>query len=77
MLSSRLNSLGTHFDEIAVGSLINVTIQEGKTAYFDCKINLLQDKTVSPVHGADIAINSSQKSLYPHRSIIAWTIYYR
>ncbi|XP_070500295.1 uncharacterized protein [Chironomus tepperi] len=39
--------LGTHFDEIAVGSLINVTIQEGKTAYFDCKINLLQDKTVT------------------------------
>lgn len=49
------NSLGTHFDEIAVGSLINVTIQEGKTAYFDCKINLLQDKTVSIKVVADFA----------------------
>ncbi|CRK97509.1 CLUMA_CG010898, isoform A, partial [Clunio marinus] len=39
--------LGTHFDEVAVGSLINVTIQDGKTAFLNCKINLLQDKTVS------------------------------
>lgn len=41
-----LYSLGTHFDEAAVGSLINVTIQDGKTAFLNCKINLLQDKTV-------------------------------
>ncbi|CAO1405030.1 unnamed protein product [Diamesa serratosioi] len=40
--------LGTHFDGIAVGSLINnFTIQEGKTAYLNCKINSIQDKTVS------------------------------
>ncbi|KAG5679583.1 hypothetical protein PVAND_009143 [Polypedilum vanderplanki] len=39
--------LGTHFDQVAVGSLINVTIQDGKTAYLNCKINLLQDKTVT------------------------------
>jgi hypothetical protein len=39
-------SLGTHFDEVAVGSLINETIQGGKTAFLNCKINLLQDKTV-------------------------------
>lgn len=28
-------------------SLINVTIQDGKTAFLNCKINLLQDKTVN------------------------------
>lgn len=42
-----LYSLGTHFDEAAVGSLINVTIQDGKTAFLNCRINLLQDKTVN------------------------------
>ena len=40
------HSLGTHFDGVAIGSLINVTVQGGRTAFLNCKINLLQDKTV-------------------------------
>lgn len=39
-------SKGTHFDQVAAGSLINVTVQGGRTAFLNCKINLLQDKTV-------------------------------
>lgn len=47
LYSHLLFSLGTHFDEAAMESLINVTIQDGKTAFLNCKINLLQDKTVN------------------------------
>lgn len=56
------NSLGTHFDGVAIGSLINVTVQGGKTAFLNCKINLLQDKTVVKIPINDSNINIIQRS---------------
>lgn len=66
LYSHLLFSLGTHFDEAAMESLINVTIQDGKTAFLNCKINLLQDKTVNWAFEA--ALLCSSVKIFPYRA---------
>ncbi|PNF22814.1 hypothetical protein B7P43_G02530 [Cryptotermes secundus] len=48
---------GPHFEEVELGAnATNITVQVGSTANLNCRISLLQDKTVSWVrrkHGED------------------------
>lgn len=40
-------SYGPQFDDKIKGNITNVTVQAGSTAALNCRISLLQDKTVS------------------------------
>lgn len=45
--SFKFSRYGPHFDDLHTGdNLINVTAQAGSIAYLNCRISLLQDKTV-------------------------------
>lgn len=42
---------GPHFEEVELGTnATNITVQVGSTANLNCRISLLQDKTVSSVY---------------------------
>lgn len=42
------NSYGPHFEDIpTVGNVSNITVPVGNAVYLNCRISLLQDKTVS------------------------------
>lgn len=45
--NSYKNRYGPHFEDIAsLGNVTNITVQVGNTVYLNCRISLLQDKTV-------------------------------
>lgn len=55
---------GPHFEDIKnIGNITNITIQAGDTAHLNCRISLLQDKTVS-VYFKDSKLQSNCFCIY-------------